>query len=257
MLYDLIAGGAQGFDLRSFLIELLLNLPVFLIALSFHEAAHAWMANRCGDPTARLMGRLTLNPIKHIDPIGFLMLILIGIGYAKPVPVNPNNYRNYRRDDFLVSIAGITANLILFVIAALLMFGFNFYFLSATNSAFGANVQGVPVEYHYYILKTTSGIPTTVGYLYEMVQSLAFTNLMLACFNLLPVPPLDGYHVFNDLLFKRRLFAPEQAARIGQGLLLVLMLTGLLSKGLNFVMNGAYMGINSLMTAAFRALGMM
>lgn len=234
MLYDLFTGGLSNFDIRSFLIQLLLSLPVFLLSLSFHEAAHAWMANRCGDPTARMLGRMTLNPVKHVDPIGFLMLLVIGLGYAKPVPVNPRNYRNPRRDDFFVSIAGICANLILFVAAVLMMFGF-----------------------YFYIFETGNDLGAIPGYLFQMVQQLAVTNLVLACFNLLPVPPLDGYHVFNDLLFGRRLFAPEMAMRVGQALLLVLLFTGLLNRGLSFVINNVFNGIYWLMTRVFLALGVL
>ena len=106
---------------REMLIFLLLSTPGRLMALSLHEFAHAWMANRCGDPTARMLGRLTVNPAKHLDPIGTIMMLLLGFGWAKPVPVNPRNYRNYRWDDLKVSIAGVTMNLIMFIASFLLM----------------------------------------------------------------------------------------------------------------------------------------
>ena len=119
MLLDLFQG---GFDLKTFVIQLLLSIPPFILALSMHEAAHAWMADRCGDPTARYLGRLTINPFAHIDPLGFAMVFLVGFGWAKPVPVNPNNFRHYRKDDIKVSLAGITANLLMFVVGCLMMF---------------------------------------------------------------------------------------------------------------------------------------
>ena len=105
------------------LLSLLISLPGIFLALSAHEAAHGWVALKCGDPTAKMMGRITLNPLKHLDPIGFLCMLFAGFGWAHPVPVNPNNYRNYRKDDLKVSLAGITANLILFVFGFIIASG--------------------------------------------------------------------------------------------------------------------------------------
>ena len=96
-----------------YLTQLVLRLPAVLIAICMHESAHGWVANRCGDPTARLMGRITLNPVKHFDPAGMLCLVFFGVGWAKPVPINPLHFRNYRKDDLKVSLAGVTTNLIL------------------------------------------------------------------------------------------------------------------------------------------------
>ena len=108
-------------DPVGWLKSLLIMLPGILLALSVHESAHGWVAERCGDDTARLMGRITLNPLKHIDPLGFAMMFLAGFGWAKPVPVNPLKYKNYRSDDLKVSLAGITANLCLFFICFLIL----------------------------------------------------------------------------------------------------------------------------------------
>ncbi|NLC81147.1 MAG: site-2 protease family protein, partial [Lentisphaerae bacterium] len=109
-------------DPKGMLIFLLLAMPGRLLALSAHEFAHAWMANRAGDSTARLLGRMTINPIKHIDPIGFILMMVAGFGWAKPVPVNPLNYQKYRRDDLRVSMAGIAMNLMLFVSGLIVMY---------------------------------------------------------------------------------------------------------------------------------------
>ena len=106
-------------DPRGVLLFFLLALPGRLLAISAHEAAHGWVAARCGDPTARLMGRVSLNPLKHFDLVGTICLLLFGFGWAKPVPVNPNNFRNYRSDDLKVSLAGITMNLLLFLTGAM------------------------------------------------------------------------------------------------------------------------------------------
>jgi Zn-dependent protease len=111
-------------DPRGALLVFLLALPGRLLAISAHEAAHGWMAERCGDPTARMLGRVTLNPLKHLDPVGIACMLLLGIGWAKPVPVNPYLFRNYRRDDLKVSLAGITMNLILFLTGCIAMYLF-------------------------------------------------------------------------------------------------------------------------------------
>ena len=98
-----------------FLIYMCYYVFVILFSLILHECAHGWMALRCGDPTAKMLGRLSLNPVRHLDPIGTVCMFLLGFGWAKPVPVNPRNFENYRRDDFLVSIAGIAINLTIFI----------------------------------------------------------------------------------------------------------------------------------------------
>ena len=103
-----------------FLLTLVYSVVVFLISLILHECAHGYVAYRCGDPTAKMMGRLSLNPKAHLDPLGTLSMFLIGVGWAKPVPVNPRNFRHGRRDDFLVSIAGIVTNLCLCLICMFL-----------------------------------------------------------------------------------------------------------------------------------------
>ena len=112
-----------------FLLFMLYRAPAVLLALTFHEVAHGYVALRCGDPTAKLMHRLSLNPIKHMDPIGTASMFLLGFGWAKPVPVNPNNFKRGRRDDLLVSLAGVTTNFILFLISTLLtvLVGFALY----------------------------------------------------------------------------------------------------------------------------------
>lgn len=215
---------------KSVLTQFLLSLPVFLFSLAFHEAGHAYAAHRCGDDTAYMLGRMTLNPIKHIDPFGFLLLMTAGFGWAKPVPVNPRNYRRYRRDDFLVSIAGITGNLILMVFGVVALFLLMWYGLR--TGAMGA----------WY------------GYAYIMLSNLIAVNITLAFFNLLPIPPLDGYHLFNDLFLKRRLFAPAVAQRVGQILLFALLFSGGVNIYLNFIHTHLGNAIDALYRLAFQAL---
>ena len=230
MIFDLIRGG----DFKQILIQLLISIPVFLLSLSFHEFGHAWVANKCGDPTARLMGRCTLDPRRHIDPTGLVMLLLIGIGYAKPVPVNPRNFKHPRRDDILVSVAGVTCNLILALIAAALLIGY----LCAIH------VWGNPILAHDWVQT-----------FFSMITRLFTLNIVLAIFNLLPVPPLDGYHLFNDILFKGRLYPPQIASQIGMGLLMILSFTGILGKGLGFVVDGAWYGLQTVAIWALQMIG--
>ena len=239
-------------DPRSTLIFFLLAFPGRILAISAHEFAHAWMADRCGDHTARMMGRLTLNPMKHLDVVGTIMMLLLGFGWAKPVPVNPRNYRNYRRDDLLVSIAGITMNLILFVLSFLICAAMVFF---AFRKA-GANADQAR-DFVYYAASLNADYIAAIsgsrllGYVYEMLTYFVLVNISLAIFNLLPVPPLDGYHVLNDLVLRRDLFASGQAARAAMGILFVLMFTGYLGTGLSYVINFVLSGAGSAVQALF------
>ena len=268
---------------REMLIFLLLSIPGRFMALSLHEFAHAWMANRCGDPTARMLGRLTVNPARHLDPVGTVMMLLLGFGWAKPVPVNPRNYRNLRWDDLKVSIAGVTMNLLMFVLSFLLMcgfVGFTIHGLPHFDSAsigssgmFTANLLGQRVvctgEYYFnakdlftmapyiadYLIAPALG--RMAGYIYQMLSYFVLVNIALAVFNLIPVPPLDGYHVLNDLLLRRSPFASPKVSRIAYGVLMVLIFcTPVISKLILFVENLLMTGLGSAMYALFCAVGL-
>ena len=241
-------------DPRSTLIFFLLAFPGRLLAISAHEYAHAWVANRCGDPTARMMGRLTLNPLKHLDLVGALMMLFLGFGWAKPVPVNPRNYRNYRRDDLLVSLAGVTMNLILTLAG----------FLAAAAMA-AAAVRPLGADYGVFVRYAASLNPEFIsatlgrmsGYIYQMLSYFVYTNISLAVFNLLPVPPLDGYHVANDLLLKKSLFATEKVQRAAMGVMLLLMFSGLLGRGLSYVVNAILSGLGWAVQQLFQLVGVL
>ena len=217
---------------RETLIFVLLAFPGRLLAIAAHEFAHAWVADKCGDPTARQLGRLTMNPFKHLDPLGTVMMLLLGFGWAKPVPVNPRNYRNYRRDDLKVSLAGICMNLILFLLSNLIL-----CFLSLQMQLHGMGGR-------------------LIGYIYEMFQYFMLVNISLAVFNLIPLPPLDGYHVLNDLLLRRPLFATRKAERTADMILLVLMFSGVLGRGLSIVVNAAVNGCAQVFFAFFDLIGL-
>ena len=260
----------------------LLALPGRLIALSAHEAAHAWVADKCGDPTARMLGRITLNPLKHLDPLGTLMMIFLGFGWARPVPVNPRNYRNYRRDDLKVSLAGITMNLILFITGYILMgviLGLTLHSLPhfgnmmlAEGDLFVSEYLGQHVlvsgEYYYSIpqlftlapyvseILITPALGRLAGYAYEMLMYFVLVNIALAIFNLLPVPPLDGYHVLNDLLLKRSLFASPKASRAAYSVLMILIFcTDVIDKLISAVETACMNGLGTALYALLNAIG--
>ena len=259
MLTILASGNPLSFlsdllDVRSLLQTALAIIP----ALVFQEAAHAYAAWRLGDPTAKKMGRLTLNPLRHLDPVGTLMLFVAHIGWAKPVPVNPYYFKNRRRDDLIVSLAGITANLIMFLIGCVLMYGSlglvmsrattyrGYYHIVEGGETYRADAAFM-LRYAYamgsYFITPQCG--AVWGFLYETLTGFVTLNLSLALFNLIPMPPLDGYHVLNDLILKQPLFASREVAQIGQIVLLVASFTGYLGKGLTYLLSGAMTGIGN------------
>ena len=163
------------------LLSVLIALPALLFSLSAHECAHGFAAYKQGDGFAKSAGRLTLNPFKHIDPIGTLMMLLVGFGWAKPVPIVPGNFRNGRKSMFIVSFAGILTNLILAVISMFLIYFF--VYIIAPSSSFFLTDIGTKIHSVVYMI------------LYYMV----FINLNLAVFNLIPISPLDGYKIFKEI----------------------------------------------------------
>lgn len=189
--------------------QLVIQIPAFLLALSGHECCHAWAADRLGDPTARRMGRVTLNPLAHIDPIGTILfpfiLIWAGIppiGWAKPVLVNPHNLRRPRQDNLWISLAGPGANIGLALAAALI-----------------------------FRLLAVGGLDGSRFWLEPMVNFLILSviiNLLLAFFNLIPIPPLDGSGIVMGLLPDEYARHYEQLRPYGFIIILVLFWTGLL-----------------------------
>src|ERR1700756_2395098 len=163
-------------------VDILFKLIVFLFAISVHESAHAWMANRCGDPTARMLGRITLNPIKHIDPVGTVLMPLIAmftsfpvIGWAKPTPVDPRNFKNHVADDILTSVAGPVSNLLVAGIVVVLMF-----VIALTSTEGHYLVKTMPMTYQMGRVGAGSSsflVPVTL-FLYEVM----LINIVLAVF---------------------------------------------------------------------------
>jgi len=177
--------------------KMLMTVPGILIGFTVHEFAHAYAAYRLGDETAKQDGRLTLNPMRHIDPIGFLLLMTAGFGWAKPVLFNPEALRNPKRDEILISLAGPFSNLIL-------------AFLS-----FGVVKLAIPFLPHPVpeILKNAVDIVVTGG----------FVNLGLCVFNMLPIPPLDGSHLYMVFLREKNWNLAQQLSRFGMVALLIVI----------------------------------
>lgn len=197
----------QGVDFT----QILVGFTVLLFSLTVHEAAHAWTADRLGDPTARLLGRISLNPVVHIDPIGTVLFPLIAlftnlpiIGWAKPVPVNLRRFREPRRDYMLVAAAGPASNLALALGASVLWRGLG--------------VQGAAVD----------GAPG-VSVLTILLLMAIYINVLLAIFNMIPVPPLDGGNVLAGLLPVNAASVFERMRPWGFLILYGMMLTGVLS----------------------------
>ena len=176
---------------------------VFVFAISFHESAHAWMANRCGDPTARMLGRISLNPLRHIDPFGTVILPLIAmiahipvLGWAKPTPVDPRNFRNQVRDDILTAVVGPISNFVVAGSALVLLITIGL--ISPVGAAIMNKVRWASQTGQLDDLtnQTNSMLMPLSLLLYELM----FINIVLAVFNLIPVPPLDGSHVLRHFL---------------------------------------------------------
>ena len=162
--------------MNNWLLEKVLIIPAILIGLTFHEYAHAIVADKLGDKTPKFQGKLTLNPFVHIDLLGFIMILVIGFGWAKPVETNPSAFKNRYKDDLKVSIAGPIANLIVAFLGAVFMV------ILAKYGSIGL-----------------SGTPYLYGILQSIFSAIISINCMLFVFNLIPIPGLDGFHVLRDL----------------------------------------------------------
>ena len=210
MLRNLLADG----DAKSFIIHLLLSLPIILLSLSVHETAHAIAANKLGDPTAKNLGRITLNPIKHLDPIGFICMLLCGFGWANPVPINTRYFKNPRRDMAISAAAGPVSNVLLAFIFALLL------------------------KISYVVLPSVIATERALELANILVTFLSIgvsLNIALAVFNLLPVPPLDGSRMLYVFLPPKQYFGVMKYERyISLGIMLLLLI-GVLDPIISFV----------------------
>jgi Zn-dependent protease len=211
-------------------VDILFQLIVFLFAISVHESAHAWMANRCGDPTARMLGRISLNPIKHIDPIGTILLPAIALfthipvlGWAKPTPVDPRNFRNPVRDDILTAVVGPISNFVVATAATLVLAA-----IAVIAPSGRLIMQGA---INHIVLSNSALVPLSL-FVYELLV----INVVLAVFNLIPVPPLDGSHVLRHFLSEPIRRAYDTIGWLGL-LALIYLAPGLLSALIGPVLN--------------------
>ena len=201
--------------------SMIYRIPALLFAISIHEYAHAQCADSMGDPTARYMGRLTFNPMAHLDPIGAILLVVAGFGWAKGVPINVNNFRNRREGILKVSFAGPAANLFLCFLAALMM---------ALLDRMGMLSDG----------------------LYKFLFWMQLYNVWFAFFNLIPVPPLDGSRILSELLPAKQSWQfNEIVDRYGFYILIALVFTGITSMIINPLANGYLRLIQGLLSIVF------
>ena len=201
--------------------SMIYRIPALLFAISIHEYAHAQCADSMGDPTARYMGRLTFNPMAHLDPIGAILLVVAGLGWAKDVPINVNNFRNRREGILKVSFAGPAANLFLCFLAALMM---------ALLGRMGMLSDG----------------------LYKFLFWMQLYNVWFAFFNLIPVPPLDGSRILSELLPAKQSWQfNEIVDRYGFYILIALVFTGITSMIINPLANGYLRLIQGLLSIVF------
>jgi len=186
-------------DFGSFLMNMIAGLPGIIIAMVIHEYAHARVAVALGDFTPRMMGRLTLSPMAHLDPIGLLMLLVAHFGWAKPVQINPYNFENPRRDDILVSVAGPAANLLTAFVTLLVI-----------------------------VFMAKLDLPMSDG-MYLVFNFIMIININFAIFNMLPIPPLDGSHILKQLLPYELSQKYEELERYSMLFLIIILMTPILS----------------------------
>lgn len=201
----------DGFDF-TYLLSVILGIVPSLICITLHELSHGYVAYRLGDDTAKRAGRLTLNPIKHLDPVGLLMMVVFHFGWAKPVPVNMFKFKNPKRGMALTALAGPVSNL---VIAVVFMFVYGLVYIPLSRSSAG-------------------------GYLLTMLQLTAYISLGLAVFNLIPISPLDGskvlFAVLNDQVYMKLM----HYEKYGSVIMLLLVATGVLGKPLSSLTDCLY-----------------
>ena len=210
MIRSLFSG---NLSFEMLLIMVISYLVIVMVTMPVHEFAHAFVATKLGDPTAKWNGRLTLNPAAHLDWIGTAMLVLFGFGYAKPVPVNPSYFKNPKAGMALTALAGPVANLLVALVAA--------------------SVCRIT-------LSIAEALPSTVGVMYWLWQVftiIALVNISLAVFNLLPIPPLDGFRIITPLLPDRWVYFVNRNQIYVTGLVMLLIVTNVLDRPLGYLIS--------------------
>lgn len=226
MIFDLIQQMMSGDPDKISLAMAIMTIPVVLISLCFHELSHGYIAHKLGDPTAKIYGRLTMNPLSHLDPFGTLSMMLFGIGWAKPVPINPRNFKNPKKGMALTGLAGPVSNMILAFVSLLALRIIN----AITTLSF--YLKGGVL---YYITKDQYSILDFVA-LFLIVNTLL--NISLAVFNLIPIPPFDGSRIFYFILPDKYYFSVMRYERIIMMITLVALFGGALDIPLYYARAG-------------------
>lgn len=228
MLLSLLSNLNSKEGLIITLTTLLLRIPAVLLALSIHEAAHAWVAAKLGDPTAKNLGRITVNPIKHIDPIGAISMLLFGIGWARPVPVNSRYFKKPKRDMALTAAAGPLSNILQGIVGMIVLFVSTRFLLSdlgAESSAEFGTYDGMWLLFRFLIFDGTVKY-RIIGILLYFFLIYATLNFSLAIFNLIPIPPFDGSRIAFIFLPDKYYFGIMKYERVIMIVFLVLFFTG-------------------------------
>lgn len=212
MIYRIIVNGIRSGDLQDAFLQLVGFVVALYFAIVLHEIAHGYVAHLNGDDTARINGRLTLNPVKHIDPVGALMMLMVGIGWARPVPIDPRNFRHFKKGMVTVSLAGVTANIIMAV--------FGFGMVVAMQAIANAVLAGKGVVEGFDLI--------AIKLFYYLFLYMTFLNISLFAFNLLPIAPLDGFRLVETFTKPGNAYV-RFMYRYGRYLFLVLILLGVLA----------------------------
>ncbi|NLY43825.1 MAG: site-2 protease family protein [Clostridiaceae bacterium] len=204
-------------------------IPALLFAITFHEFSHGYVADRLGDPTPRNYGRLTLNPLKHLDPLGTIALLFLRFGWAKPVPINPMNFRDVKKGTALVGLAGPLSNI----------------FLAFCSLMVGQVLEIIVQPTHYPFI----GV---IRYLSNFLEYMLVFNIGLAVFNIIPVPPLDGSKIFASVLPSKWYYNLMRYESYGQVILLILLFTGALRPVLNVLWAVVYIALSMAVSFIFK-----
>lgn len=231
---QMLAG--QSVDFMSIIAQIAAVLFIIFLILPLHEFAHGWTANKLGDPTARLEGRLTFNPIASIDPVGALAILLFGFGWAKPVPVDPRYFKKPKRDMAITAAAGPLANFLAAIVGAIIFYAMQ-SFLPLTNPV----VRFILIIFQYYVI----------------------INVSLMVFNLLPIPPLDGSKIIGAFLSDKAYAAYYKYQGVMVNIFFMIMIMdailgfGIISTPLNFLRGGVMTAVDAIASAPFKLFGVL